>query len=114
VLQRCTQCGWLSYPPDLVCMNCLSARPSFRWDPVSGHGRIRSWTVVRTPFLPGFAALIPYVVATAELDAQPGLQMTARLLDGPGAPLAVGARVETVFEDVADSVSIPAFRLTEP
>jgi len=67
---------------------------------------------VHTAFLPGFAALVPYVVATAELDAQPGLQMTARLLDGPEAALAIGAGVETVFEDVAESVSIPAFRLT--
>jgi uncharacterized protein len=110
-MQRCTHCGWLSYPPDLVCMRCLSPDPDFQWEQVNGRGRLRSWTVIRTAFLPGFAPDVPYVVAAVELEAQEGLQMVARLRDGPNALLAIGAPVDTVFEDVAEGISIPMFRL---
>jgi uncharacterized protein len=81
---------------------------------VSGHGTIRTWTVVRTAFLPGFAPDVPYVVATVELDAQPGLYVTARLVDGADAALAPGTAVDTVFEDPAAGVSLPMFRLVGP
>jgi uncharacterized OB-fold protein len=110
-IQRCSNCGWLSYPPDVVCANCLLPERDFRWEPVSGRGTLRTWTVVRTAFLPGFSAYVPYVVAAAELVEQPGLRVTARLLDGPEARLRYGAAVDTTFEDMADGVSIPVFRL---
>jgi uncharacterized OB-fold protein len=67
--------------------------------------------VIRSAFLPGFAADVPYVVAAVELEAQEGLQMVARLRDGPDAPLSAGAPVDTVFEDIAEGISIPMFRL---
>ena len=113
VVQRCTNCGWLSYPPDVICSRCLTTRPLFEWQPVSGRGTLRSWTVVHTAFLPGFTPYVPYVVAAAELVEQGGLRLFARLVDAPEAMLTYGAAVETVFEDVADGVAIPVFRLLE-
>jgi uncharacterized OB-fold protein len=111
VIQRCEHCGWFSYPPEVLCSNCLSPEREFRWEPVSGQGSLRAWTVIRTAFLPGFAPYVPYVVAAAELDEQPGLRFTARLTDGPDSSLVYGARVETVFESVTEDVAIPMLRL---
>jgi hypothetical protein len=62
--------------------------------------------------LPGFADLVPYVTVDVELDEQAGLRIIGRLLDGPRAPLAIGARVEVCFEDIAPGVAVPAFRLS--
>jgi uncharacterized OB-fold protein len=66
---------------------------------------------MRDAFLPGFQGDVPYVVADVELDEQPGLRMVARLVDGPAARLVLGAPVEVAFDDVADGVAIPCFRL---
>lgn len=112
VVQECTECGWLAYPPDAVCPGCLTPKRSFRWRQVSGRGVLRSWTVVHTAFLPWFGPLVPYVVAAAELEEQGGLRLTARLADPPGTPLAYGAPVDTVFEELADGVAVPLIRLT--
>ena len=111
-IQRCTVCGWYSHPPDVVCVNCLSPERSFRFEPVSGQGRLRSWTVMRDAFLPGFKSDVPYVVVDVELPEQAGLRMIGRLVDGAGAPLALDAEVEVVFEDVAGGVAVPQFRLS--
>jgi uncharacterized OB-fold protein len=113
-IQRCTNCDWLSYPPDILCARCYSPQRSFRWETVSGRARLRSWTVVRTAFLPGFAPYVPYVVAAAELQEQAGLRMAARLVDGPDAALSYGAAVETVFDDMVAGVAVPMFRLVGP
>jgi len=112
-MQRCARCGWLSYPPDTICSSCLSPEGSFAWETVSGRGALRSWTVIRTAFLPGFAPYVPYVVAAAELTEQAGLRLVARLAGEPGPGLVYGAPVETVFEDVAEGVAVPMLRLLE-
>ena len=108
---RCTQCGAFTMPPDVVCLHCASTDPSFVFTPVSGRGAIRSWTVVRQAFLPGFEDELPFVLVDVELVEQPDLRMIGRLLDGVGADISLGAAVVAGFEDLAAGVAIPAFRL---
>lgn len=110
-VQQCTACGWYAYPPGQICTKCLSPERSFRFQPVSGKGRLKSWTIVRDAFLPGFKDDVPYVVAEVELVEQDGLTIVGRLLDGAGAPLRLGAPVEATFDDIAEGVAIPAFSL---
>ena len=62
-------------------------------------------------FVPGFDDLLPFVLVDVELDEQDDLRTIGRLLDGPDAPLAIGARVVVAFEDLAPGVSVPGFRL---
>jgi len=111
VVQQCRSCGWMAYPPDVLCPNCLSKDRQFRWCPLEGHGVLRSWTVVRTALLPGFAPDVPYVVAVAEMPEQPGLRLTARLEDGPGPGLVYGAAVTTEYASLDDDMKVPVFRL---
>jgi uncharacterized OB-fold protein len=109
VLARCTACGQLSHPPDTVCPHCGSANASFEFVPVDGSGRIRSWTVVRQSFLPGFD--VPFVLVDVELSAQAEVRLIGRLVDGPAASLRIGLPVRLVFEDIAPDVALPAFTL---
>jgi uncharacterized OB-fold protein len=111
VLARCTRCDAFAHPPDLVCPHCGHTDPQFRFEPVSGRGAVRSWTVVRQSFLPGFEDDLPFVLVDVELDDQADLRMIGRLVDGTDAPLALGDRVSVAFEQLADGVAVPAFSL---
>jgi uncharacterized protein len=110
-LARCSRCGALNHPPDLGCAHCGSIDPAYTYAPVDGLGTIRSWTVVRQSFLPGFD--VPFVLVDVELGAQRDLRMIGRLVDGPDAALSIGSTVAIVFEDIAPAVSVPAFALVE-
>jgi uncharacterized OB-fold protein len=109
---RCAKCGQFSMPPDVVCPHCRSSEPCFEFTPVSGRGTVRSWTVVRQAFLPGFEADLPFVLVDVELVEQKELRLIGRLLDGPDADLRVGDAVVAGFEDLAPGVAVPAFELS--
>ena len=108
---RCSRCGSFSIPPDVVCPHCHHGDPGFVFEPVSGRGVVRSWTVVRQSFLPGFTDDVPFVLVDVELDEQADLRMIGRLLDGPDVALHAGDRVVAAFEDIAPGVAVPAFVL---
>lgn len=110
-LAQCSRCHRLTHPPGIACPHCLSTDPAFVFVPVDGRGTVRSWTVLRDSFLPGFAADLPLVLVDVELDVQADLRLIGRLVDGPDAPLRAGDRVVTVFDDLADGVAVPAFAL---
>ena len=110
-LARCIHCGYITHPPGVVCASCLHPKPGFEFAPVDGSGRIRSWTVMRDSFLPGFRDAVPFVLVDVELDVQPGLRLIGRLVDGPAAGIRLGDRVTAVFDDLAPGVSVPAFVL---
>ncbi|SEP20002.1 Zn-ribbon domain-containing OB-fold protein [Trujillonella endophytica] len=115
-LSRCSDCGTLTHPPDVVCDACGSTDPRFTATPVDGRGAVRSWTVVRQSFLPGFADLVPFVLVDVQLvdpalAGQPDVRLVGRLLDGVDAPLAAGAAVRVAFEQLSPDLAVPAFEL---
>ena len=109
---RCGQCRRFTMPPDVVCPHCSSPDPDFEFTPVSGRGIVRSWTVVRQAFLPGFDDDIPFVLVDVELVQQADLRLIGRLLDGVDADLHIGDPVAVAFEDLTPGVAVPAFELT--
>ena len=109
VLARCARCSTFSHPPAAVCPHCGSVDPAFEFLPVDGSGSVRSWTVIRQSFLAGFDT--PFVLVDVELSEQPDLRLIGRLVDGPDAPLHLGAPVRVTFEDVAPGIAVPAFAL---
>ncbi|MFC3175423.1 Zn-ribbon domain-containing OB-fold protein [Novosphingobium bradum] len=110
-LARCPDCQRFSHPPDGICASCGAINPAFEFVPLSGNGRVRSWTVIRQALLPGFDRLVPYVLVDVELAEQADLRVIGRLLDGPEAEVTIGDAVKVEFDDVAEGVSIPEFRL---
>jgi uncharacterized protein len=110
---RCGQCAALTVPPDVVCTACDSTEPGYQFIPVSGRAVVRSWTVVRQAFLPGFDRELPFVLVDVELAEQSDLRLIGRLLDGVDAELRIGAEVRVAFEDLTDEISVPAFELVQ-
>jgi uncharacterized OB-fold protein len=110
-IARCSRCRTLSHPPDIVCPYCRSTDPDFVFEPVSGRGWLRSWTVVRQSFLHGFD--VPFVLADVELVEQADLRMIGHLMGGPEVALRPGLAIRAEFEDIAPDLAIPAFALAD-
>jgi uncharacterized OB-fold protein len=111
VLARCSACAAAVHPPAPICPSCRSTDPAWTFEPAAGTGVVRSWTVLRQPFLPGFADDLPIVLVDVAIDGTDDLRLIGRLLDGVGARLALGVAVTVDFEQVADGIAVPAFRL---
>jgi uncharacterized OB-fold protein len=108
---RCSRCQMFTHPPDVVCPHCHSTEPDFVFTPVSGRGTIRSWTVMRQSFLPGFDGDVPFLLVDVELEEQTDLRIIGRLMDGPGVGIKIGMFVRVAFEKLTPDVSVPAFVL---
>ena len=110
-LAACTECERYALPPPLVCPYCGNSDPQWAYREVPGTGSIRSWTVVRDAFLPGFDELLPYVLVDVELDVQSGLRMIGRLLEPSSTTLHANDAVVVDFEPITADCQVPAFRL---
>lgn len=62
---RCGACGRVSAPPQNVCGRCF--RKVEEMVPLSGEGRLVSWTVVRHPIM-GAPLDPPYAIGAVRLD----------------------------------------------
>lgn len=110
-LARCSACGAFAHPPDVTCPNCHSLEPRFAFEPVSGHGKIRTWIQVRHSFLGGFE--LPFLLVDVQLDEHPHIRLIGRLVDGPDTALKIGDAVTITFDDLAPGIAVPAFTRTD-
>jgi uncharacterized OB-fold protein len=113
VIPRCDACeSWCWYPAK-ACPTCRGT--SFSWTPVSGQGRLFSWAVVRRPFLPAFAELVPFVTALVALDDDPAVRIVSYVVECDPDELRVDQPVEAVFLPLSfptvpgRSVTVPMF-----
>jgi uncharacterized OB-fold protein len=114
MIQRCSHCGRLEHPPVGICQGCRNPASSFRFQMMSGKGRLISWTIMRDSFIPSFKRDVPFAIGLVELVEQTGVRLITRLIDGPDAAYRVGASLEVTFEDLTDAIALPQFRLTTP
>ncbi|MBI3454683.1 MAG: OB-fold domain-containing protein [Candidatus Rokubacteria bacterium] len=122
VVHRCEGCGLLRYPPGAGCPWCASL--AWSWHEVSGRGAIYSYEIVVQAIQPGFRDWAPYPVVVVELDEQRGvptpddeLRLVANLLTRDFRPeaeerVAIGARVEVLFQPIAPDFVLPQFCLS--
>jgi hypothetical protein len=103
VLQRCDDCHRFRYPIMPVCPHCSSEK--FRWHQASGQGKIFSWVRYHRSYLPEFEPLMPYVVATIELEEN--VRMFG-LFKSSGEPR-IGMEVGLIIEKWPDGRCVPAF-----
>lgn len=106
-IQRCGDCGGVRFPPRPGCPSCASLK--FAWIPAAGRGSVHSWTVVHAPTLPAFAHLVPYVVGLIRLDE--GVFMVGQIRGVAPAAVRADTAVRVEFDDVADDVSLPHWRV---
>lgn len=107
LLPFCADCGKAHLPPGPVCPFCFA--DAIEWRKASGRGTIATFTIVHQPWFPSFRAEIPYNVVQVELEEGP--RLTANVVGATNEALAVGRRVEVVFDEVAPEATLPRFRL---
>jgi uncharacterized OB-fold protein len=111
VVQRCADCGRLRMPPSPFCPACRSQ--ACDWPELSGRGTIYSFTIVASAVMPRQAEHVPYVPALIEPVDAPGVRLVSNVVDAPLSAIAVGAEVEVAWQDRADGLSVPRFRLVK-
>lgn len=111
VMQRCAACGRFRWHPAPICTHCQ--HPGFEWAPLSGRGRLYSWTVITHPVHPAAVAKVPYVVVEVELEEQAGLRMISNLLGADPLAIRVDAPVSVCFERHPSGQALPMFRLVQ-
>lgn len=106
VIQKCSQCGHLRWPPQGTCPECLSLE--WAWSKIRPSGTLLSYVVYHRAFDPGFADQIPYTVGLVQLDDGPRMYgivrdgVTDRDIDGP---------VHAIFEPVIEGAAFVRWRL---
>jgi len=106
LIQRCADCATYQFYPRLMCTACTGR--SLEWVRASGHGRVRSFTIVRRAVAEAYAAEVPYVVALIELDEGP--TMMSNVVGCSAEQVRMDMPVEVVFEDWTGDVTLPKFR----
>jgi uncharacterized OB-fold protein len=104
-IARCQTCGRYRHPPRPVCAACHG--DDIRFEDVSGHGRVWSWTVNHYAWAPEMPP--PYVVALVDLAEQPGLRLMSNLVECELDRIEVDMAVEVCFARTGDA-HIPLFR----
>jgi uncharacterized protein len=101
VVQSCTKCGYLRWPPGPICTECQSS--DVEWKAISPTGTLWSHATYHRALDPAFAKEIPYTVGLIELDDGP--RMYGRLVDGT-ANVGPGVPVRAVFREIGPRVTI--------
>ncbi|SDO41491.1 hypothetical protein SAMN05421507_102457 [Lentzea jiangxiensis] len=99
-IQRCGGCGLLRHPPGPMCPECGATKPTYLVS--DGYGVVYSYVVHHHPQVPGKQT--PFVIALVELDE--GVRMLGELDGEPS----IGQRVEVVFTEIDDELTMPSWR----
>jgi uncharacterized protein len=110
VVPRCTNCGTYRLPPSAYCFSCQTR--DFEWVELPGTGTLYTFTIVRHPLHPDLAEICPYASGVVELDGTQGAgaRMLVNIIDCDPDRLAIGDKVEIVWEHVNAEMTTPRFR----
>jgi len=95
LINRCHGCGHFFRPPGPACWRCRST--DVAPEPVSGRGKVATYTINRQPWIPGFEP--PYIVAMVELDDEPDVRLITNVVGLSVEDIRIGMPVEVFFED---------------
>lgn len=108
LISHCEGCQRYIHPPLPRCPDCGSE--AVRPVPVSGHGRVVSFTVNHQQWLPGLK--VPYVFAAVELAEQAELYVFTNIVGCPVEDVRFDMPVTVRFE-LHDDVFLPMFQPSE-
>jgi len=106
VLPRCKSCAQAWFPLGPACPNCFEI--GFDWSPMTGKGVLHNYVVYHKAWAPWLEKRVPYAVVQVELDEGP--RLTTNLLECPIDQIKIGMRVEAMFEDITDDITLLQFR----
>lgn len=94
---KCSQCGFIGFPPRVICPKCGSRESSPTT--LADKGTLVTFTIIRVaPHQ--FVDQAPYIVGIAELDD--GVKLTAQVVDCDFADVKVGLRVRIEFRKISE------------
>ena len=93
VLSHCPECGNWQIPAFFTCRSCGGT--DLQAEPVSGRGRIASFTEVLRGSNSFFAERTPYVICLVDLEEGPRMMMQARGEVRIDAPVIIGFTMDT-------------------
>jgi uncharacterized OB-fold protein len=100
ILQNCTACNRLQYPPRQACMACGSG-DKLEWKEVEGKGHIATSIVIEDGRLNRRMPDQPYNLAMITLDQDTSINFYSNLPGVPPYEAPVGAAVQVIYEEVA-------------
>ena len=103
-VHHCAACSRFFHPPAPLCPQCASFDVAPQ--PVSGKGKVLSYTVNHQPWTPDLE--VPYVVAIIELAEQRGLQFVSNVVGLPVDNVHIDMPVRVRFLNIED-VWLPLF-----
>lgn len=110
VVQNCTACDRLSFPPRVACDRCGSG-DNLEWKEMSGRGKIYNYGVVYDCPVASLKEDIPFNLAAVMLDEDPGILMYSHLPGTAPDEVPVGASVRVIFEATANGQKVPEWEV---
>ena len=110
VVQNCTACDRLRFPPAAACDKCGSG-DNLVWKEMSGRGKIYNYGVVYDCPVALLQEDEPFNLAVITLDEDSGILMYSHLPGTPVDEVPVGASVEVVYEATANGQKVPEWRV---
>ena len=104
MVQKCTACGAVRFPPRPACTKCGSL--DVEWVELDAKGHLYSWTVTHVAMNPYFADAVPYAVVVVELAGGEGIRMLGRLAGADPGALHLGLPMRAVFEEIDERVTL--------
>lgn len=106
VVQRCSTCGYLRWPPGPVCNQCQT--PGGSWVPIRPRGVLYSYAEYHRALDPAFADRLPYTVVLVELDDGPRMYGQT---DDQLQTADIGRPMRAVFTPTGGGVTFVRWRL---
>ena len=106
VMPRCTTCDHLFFYPRSECPRCFSS--ALEWVPVSGRGRLHSFTIVYQPANAAFRDNAPYVYAVVQLDEGP--RLVSNVVECDPETVRVDMPLMAVFDEVTPEWTLVKFK----
>lgn len=106
---RCAACATFRMPPTPFCPSCQSQ--DIEWVELPGTGTVFSYTIVSRAIFQGMEDSLPYVPAIITLDNADSVRLISNVVDSPIDEIAIGARVEVLWQNLPNGGTIPLFRL---
>lgn len=110
VVQNCTACDRLHFPPRVACDRCGSG-DFLEWKQMSGRGTIYNYGVVYDCPVAALKEDLPFNLAAVMLDEDPGILMYSHLPGTPADEVPVGAAVQVIFEATANGQKVPEWQV---
>lgn len=104
-LQRCDRCRLFIHHPEVLCPHCGSDSTSY--EPVSGDGRIETFTWIHRSFVPAYRDSPPFAVGWIALPEQRNLRIFGRITGEPDSLIEIGAPVRVAFDRLPDFGNLP-------